>query len=183
MSKIGKQTIQLPKDVQVRMEGSMVHVEGPKGKLSRHTFDEIEVEIKEDTLSVHPKKEKLDKQTKAFWGTERSLIANMIQGVSEGFVKKLELEGVGYKASVEGNNLVLHVGFSHSVKIEAPEGITFAVEKNVVSVSGIVKEVVGQIAATIRKIRPPEPYKGTGIRYQGEHVRRKAGKRVGATGT
>lgn len=183
MSKVGKQTIQIPSGVQVQVEGKTVHAKGPKGTLSKEFFDEIGVRVEEDKISVEPLTKNMNKKVKALWGTTRSLIANMIEGVSKGFEKKLEIEGVGYRASVEGKDLVLNVGFTHPVKIEAPEGISFAVEKNVVLVSGIEKETVGQVAASVRKVRPPEPYKGTGIRYQGEYIRRKAGKRVGATGS
>jgi len=130
---------------------------------------------KKETSSIETKK------TKAFWGTTRALLANMIKGVKEGYERKLEIEGLGFKASVESGapeNLILYVGFSHPVKIKAPKDIKFLVEKNVITVSGIDKELVGQIAAKIRKVKPPEPYKGKGIRYLGEQIRRKVGKRV-----
>jgi len=123
----------------------------------------------------------LNKKTGALWGTFRSLVDNMIQGVINGFEKKLEIQGVGYRASLEKNKLILNLGFSHSIEIEAPKGIDFNVEKNIITISGINKQLVGQIAANIRAKRKPEPYKGKGIRYQGEVVRRKAGKKAVAS--
>ena len=176
MSRIGKKPIPIAQGVEVKSEKGKIIVKGPKGELEREVNPEIKVEAKDSQIFVTPQKE--TKKTKALWGLNRALIANMVQGVSQGFEKKLEIEGVGYKAKVEGNDLVLEVGFSHPVKIEAPEGITFSVEKNVITVSGIDKEKVGHISAKARSVKPPEPYKGKGIRYQGEQIRRKVGKKA-----
>ena len=197
MSRIGKKPIEIPKDVEVKIEDDTVTVKGPKGELQKKIRPEIRVEInpvrdsenrekskkerisngvKENEILVSPEKE--TKKTNAFWGLTRTLVSNMVKGVTEGYEKKLEIQGVGYKANLEGEDLILRVGFSHPVKIDKVEGIEFSVEKSIVTVSGINKELVGQIAAKIRKIRPPEPYKGKGIRYVGEEVRRKAGKKV-----
>ncbi|NCO80283.1 50S ribosomal protein L6 [bacterium] len=197
MSRVGKKPILIPEGVEVKIEGQQISIKGPKGELSREIRPEIKVEIKGKEIFVSPQipsfrkaKAKVEKKetssietkkTKAFWGTTRALLANMIKGVKEGYERKLEIEGLGFKASVESGapeNLILYVGFSHPVKIKAPKDIKFLVEKNVITVSGIDKELVGQIAAKIRKVKPPEPYKGKGIRYLGEQIRRKVGKRV-----
>jgi len=180
MSRIGKKPIEIPQAVEVKIEGKKLSVKGPKGQLERAIRPEIGVEVKENLLFIFPVVN--TKKTKAFWGLTRALVANMVKGVTEGYEKKLELEGIGYKAALEGTDLVLQLGFTHPVKVKAPEGIKFSVEKNLISISGIDKELVGQISAKIRAIRKAEPYKGKGIRYKGEHVRRKVGKRVaGAT--
>ncbi len=176
MSRIGKKPILIPGNVKVKVEGQKVTISGPKGELQKEIQPEIKIEIKNNQIFVIPQKE--TKQTKAFWGLTRALLFNTIKGVTEGYEKKLEIEGLGFKANVEGNDLVLQVGFTHPVKIEAPQDIKFLVEKNTITVSGIDKELVGQISAKIRKVRPPEPYKGKGIRYQGEVIRRKAGKKA-----
>lgn len=184
MSRVGKKPIEIPGAVEVKIDGPKVIVKGPKGELQREVRPEVRVETKEGKIFVSPVKE--TKQTKAFWGLTRTLIFNMLKGVTEGYEKKLEIQGVGYRANLEGEDLVLQVGFSHPVKIKKPEGIEFSVEKNIITVFGINKELVGQTTAKIRKIRPPEPYKGKGIRYFGEQVKRKAGKKVvtaGAPGT
>jgi len=176
MSRVGKKPILIPENVEVKIEDQKVIVKGPKGELSREVRPEIKVEAKGNQIFVFPKKE--TKKTKAFWGLTRTLLANAIKGVTEGYEKKLEIEGLGFKALVEGEDLKLLVGFSHPVKIKAPSDIKFLVEKNVITISGIDKAKVGQISATIRRIKPPEPYKGKGIRYQGEIVRRKVGKKA-----
>ena len=176
MSRVGKKPIKIPEGVEVRKEDRKTIVKGPKGELSWEVRPEIEIEIKEGEVIVSPKKE--TKQTDAFWGLTRTLIANMIQGVTEGFEKQLEINGVGYKANMEGEDLILHVGFSHLVKIKKPEEIELSVKKNIISVSGISKQLVGETAARIRKVRPPEPYKGKGIRYLDEIVRRKESKKA-----
>ena len=180
MSRVGKKPIKIPEGAEVNIEGQRVTIKGPKGSLQIEVRPEIKVEKKEKQILVSPQVE--TKKTKAFWGLFRSLIFNMIQGVKEGFEKKLEVIGLGYKARLEGEDLVLEVGFSHPVKIKAPEGIKFTVEKNTITVSGIDKQLVGQIAAKIRHVKPPEPYKGTGIRYLGEKIRKKAGKKVVTAG-
>ena len=180
MSRIGKKPILIPEDVEVKIEGQKVIISGPKGELFREIRPEIKVEVKGNQIFVSPQAE--TKKTKAFWGTSRAHLANMVQGVKEGYEKKLEIEGVGYKASVEGvDTIQLSVGFTKPTKIKAPKDIKFSVEKNVITVSGADIELVGLIAARIRKVRPPEPYKGKGIRYQGEIVRRKVGKRAVTT--
>ena len=159
----------------MKIEGSAVTVKGSKGELSR-TFTERVGFVNEDGV-VTLTRDGDTPQAKALHGLSRALLYNMVQGVSEGFSKELEIQGVGYRAALKGSDVELQVGFSHSVNVEAPEGITFDVpEPTKIIVSGIDKEMVGQVAANIRKVRPPEPYKGKGIRYQGEHVRRKAGK-------
>jgi len=180
MSRIGKKLILIPDGVEVKIEGNKVMVKGPKGELQREVRPEIKVEMEGKEIKITPQKE--TKKTGAFWGLTRSLIFNMVIGVKDGFDKKLQVEGVGYKANLEGENLVLQVGFSHPVKIEKDGNIKFLVEKNIITISGPDKELVGQTAAKIRRIRPPEPYKGKGIRYVGEIVRRKAGKKVVASG-
>jgi len=179
MSRIGKKPIEIPEVVEVKIEGQLVFIKGPKGELSQAIRPEIKVEVKESKILVSPQKE--TKETSAFWGMTRALLYNMVKGVMEGYEKKLEIEGVGYRASIEGDQLVLNIGFSHPVKIKQPAGIKFSVDKNVISVSGIDKGLVGEMAAEIRRVRPPEPYKGKGIRYAGEQVRRKLGKKAVAT--
>ena len=179
MSRIGKKPIEIVQGVEVKITGQKVVVKGLKGELSFEVRPEIKVEVKEGKVFVTPQIE--TKKTNAFWGLTRALLQNMITGVTEGYEKKLEIEGVGYKANLEAEDLVLNIGFSHPVKIKRPEGIKFSVEKNTITVSGIDKGLVGEVSAEIRKIRPPEPYKGKGIRYAGEHVRRKVGKKAVST--
>jgi len=180
MSRIGKKPILIPVGVEVKIDGQKIVVKGPKGEISREIRPEIKVEIKEGEIILSPQRE--TKETNAFWGLTRALVFNMVKGVTDGYEKKLQIEGIGFKANIEEDSLVLKLGFSHPVKVKQPEGIKFTVEKNIVSVSGFNKELVGQLAAKIRKICPPEPYKGTGIRYVGEVVRRKAGKKVATAG-
>ena len=176
MSRIGKEPISVPSDVQVSIEGRNVGVSGPKGSLDLDVPGEIEVRQEDDMILVERSND--DRKNKALHGLTRSLVNNMVIGVSEGFKKELEIVGVGYRAAEKGSNgLELQLGFSHPVEVKAPEGITFEVpEPTRIIVSGINKEVVGQVAADIRSYRKPEPYKGKGIRYAGEHVARKAGK-------
>lgn len=180
MSRIGKKPILIPENVDVKIDGQKVIISGPKGELQKEVCPEIKIEKKDNKILLLPQIE--TKQTKALWGLFRSLIFNMVKGVTKGFEKKLEIEGLGYKAVLEGDTLVLRVGFSHPVKIKSPEGINFSVEKNLIIVSGIEKQKVFQTAAKIRKVKPPEPYKGKGIRYEGERIRRKPGKRVVTAG-
>jgi len=177
MSKIGKKLIEIPENVKIEIKDKEVIVKGPKGELKVPIFDGFSLELVDNTLKVIPPL-KLKKITPAFWGTERALIANAIIGVCEGFEKKLEIEGVGYRANVEGKNLVLNLGFSHPIKFEIPEGISISADKNLITVSGIDKQLVGETAAKIRLLKKPEPYKGKGIHYLGEHIRRKAGKKA-----
>lgn len=179
MSRIGKKPILIPEGAEVKIEGSAVTVKGPKGELQMQVRPEIKVEVNDGKVLVSPQRE--TKKTKDFWGLTRTLISNMLIGVTNGYEKKLEIKGVGYRAGLEGGDLVLNVGFSHPIKINKEEEISFSVEKNIITVSGINKELVGQLAAKIRKVRPPEPYKGKGIKYLDEQIRRKAGKKA-ATG-
>lgn len=179
MSRIGKKIILIPAGVEVRTEERKVMVKGPKGEAVFELSPDIEVKKDEDKIAVSIKSE--TKLNKALWGLSRVMIMNMIKGVTEGFEKKLEIQGIGFKAALEGENLILSVGFSHPVKMKIPQGIKLSVEKNVITVSGTDKELVGQFTANIRRIKPPEPYKGKGIRYAGEKVRRKVGKKVATT--
>ena len=176
MSRIGKKPIMIPEKVEVKIEKQKVSVKGPKGELQMEVRPEIKIEQKNGQIFVSPQQE--TKKTNAFWGLQRTLIFNMIEGVTKGYEKKLELRGVGYRADLKGEDLVLKVGFSHLVPIKKIEGVKFSVEKNIITVSGIDKEVVGRIAAKIRKVRLPEPYKGKGIRYLGEEVKRKTEKKA-----
>lgn len=180
MSRIGKRPVEIPQNTKVEIEGQSVKVTGPKGELKMTIHQDIKAELKDGKVFVSPKRN-LPKKLKGLFGLYRVLISNMVEGVNKGFEKKLEIEGVGYKASVQGDELVLNVGFINPVKIKKPEGISFLVEKNVITVSGINKEAVGQISAEIRKAKKAEPYKGKGIKYQGERIRRKEGKKVVAT--
>lgn len=178
MSRIGKKPIEIPKNVNVEIEGQEVKISGPKGEIIQKIRPEIKIEIKDGNILVSPRKNSLSKKTRAFWGLYRTLIHNGTIGVTKGFEKKLEIRGVGYKALVEDGDIVLNIGFSHLVKIKGPEGIDFSVDKNIITVSGINKEKVGEVAAKIKRVRKVEPYKGKGIRYLGEKVLRKEGKRV-----
>lgn len=179
MSRIGKKSILIPANVEVKIDGMTVLVKGPKGELSFKVAPQIEVEKKEDKIFISINIE--TKLAKSLWGLSRVMIFNMIKGVTDGFEKRLEIQGIGFKAAIEGENLVLAVGFSHPVKVQVPKSLKVSVEKNIIIISGIDKELVGQYAANIRKIKPPEPYKGKGIRYVGEVVRRKVGKKVATT--
>jgi large subunit ribosomal protein L6 len=177
MSRVGKLPIAIPVGVTVTLDGRSVAVKGPRGELSRTLNPEVEVVVEADRVVVRPAGDPEEKRVRSQWGLSRSLVANMVEGVSTGFQRTLELSGVGYRASRQGPDLVLTVGFSHPVRITPPEGLEVEVPSpTVVVVKGRDKEAVGALAAHIRSIRPPEPYKGKGIRYQGEHVRRKVGK-------
>jgi len=180
MSRIGKKLIEIPQGVKVEIADREIKVSGPKGELKQAIHPEIKVELKDNKIYVSPKSE-LSKKGRGLWGLYRALISNMVEGVSTGFSKKLEIEGVGFKANVEGENLVLNLGFTNPIKIEKIPGVSFLVEKNIITVSGPDKERVGHIAALIRKQKKAEPYKGKGIKYQGEKIRRKEGKKVVAT--
>jgi large subunit ribosomal protein L6 len=176
MSRIGKLPIPVPSGVDVALEGRDVTVKGPKGTLSHTLPETIKVERSEDgTLSVRRPDD--ERESRALHGLTRSLVANMVTGVTDGYEKKLEIVGVGYRVTAKGQNIELSLGYSHPILFEAPEGITFAVESPTkFAVRGIDKQKVGEVAANIRKLRKPEPYKGKGVRYEGEHVRRKVGK-------
>ncbi len=181
MSRIGKKPVKIPEGVTVKTEGHMVTFVGPKGELSLTIRPEISVKVEGSDINVDRTSE--TPKAKSLHGLTRTLVQNQIMGVSTGWNKGLELIGVGYRAVAEGGNLVLNVGFSHQVHFPAPEGITFEVTENTkINVRGTDKQLVGETAAQIRRVRPPEPYKGKGIRYIGEAVRRKAGKAAKAVG-
>jgi large subunit ribosomal protein L6 len=177
MSRIGKQPIAVPSGVEVTIEPELVKVKGPKGELSERVNRDMDVKQENGEILVARPTDRGDHR--ALHGLTRSLIANMVEGVTNGFEKRLEIQGVGYRAQLQGNKLVLALGYSHPVEMDAPDGIDFEVPQPTrVIVRGISKQVVGEVAANIRKARPPEPYKGKGIRYEGEHVARKVGKRA-----
>jgi large subunit ribosomal protein L6 len=177
MSRIGKQPIELPSGVTVAISPGRVQVNGPLGELSQNVPARMQIEQDDGNLLVKRPTDRGD--DRALHGLTRSLIANMVEGVTKGFEKRLELQGVGYRATLRGSDLELNVGFSHPVVVKPPQGISFEVpDQTSVLVKGIDKQQVGEIAAEVRKVRPPEPYKGKGIRYEGEYVRRKVGKRA-----
>ena len=176
MSRIGKKAVAVPSGVTVTIEGQTVTVKGPKGQLAWTVAEEIEV--KQEGAELLLTKRVDSTRAQAMWGLSRTLVANMVEGVTSGFEKTLELVGVGYRAAMKGNALSMQLGFSHEVDVPAPAGVTFAVPKQTeIKISGIDKQVVGEIASQIRRLRPPEPYKGKGVRYAGEKVRRKEGKK------
>ncbi|MBT2639931.1 MULTISPECIES: 50S ribosomal protein L6 [unclassified Bacillus (in: firmicutes)] len=175
MSRVGKKPIEIPAGVTVTLDNDHVTVKGPKGELSRTFHSDIEIKIEENVINISRPTD--NKEHRALHGTTRAVLSNMVEGVSKGFERGLELVGVGYRASKQGNKLVLNVGYSHPVEIEAEKGLEIEVPSNTkVIVKGTDKERVGALAANIRDVRPPEPYKGKGIRYEGEYVRRKEGK-------
>ena len=177
MSRIGRQPIEVPRGVTVTLDPGRVTVHGPKGELRQQVPTRMQIAQEEGTVTVTRPTER--GEDRALHGLTRTLIANMVEGVTQGFEKRLEIQGVGYRAAMSGSDLELQVGYSHPVKIKPREGISFEVPiPTQVVVRGIDKQVVGQTAAEIRKVRPPEPYKGKGIRYEGEYVRRKVGKRA-----
>ncbi|OGH33653.1 MAG: 50S ribosomal protein L6 [Candidatus Levybacteria bacterium RIFCSPLOWO2_01_FULL_37_20] len=181
MSRIGRIPVVIPNGTTVVIENRTIKINGPKGELLFVLPGGIEVRIEDKNVVIFPKGE-LTQDLKPLFGLTRATIANMIQGVTKGFEKKLELSGVGYRAQVNGNDLVISVGFSHPVTVRAKKGISFSVFENVITVLGIDNTIVGDVASRIRAIRPPEPYKGKGIRYVGERIRRKAGKAAKAVG-
>ena len=176
MSRVGRMPVVIPDKVEVEIKGSHVRVKGPLGELERTFHQEVTINRDDDVITIERSSDQ--PKVRALHGLSRSLLNNMVIGVSEGFEKKLEVHGVGYRPSLQGKNLVLNVGYSNPVEIEPPDGITLEVDERAreIRVHGPNKELVGQIAADVRKVRPPEPYKGKGIRYQGDYVRRKAGK-------
>jgi len=176
VSRIGRLPVDIPNGVQVNLDGSNVIVKGPKGEMKRVFSSLIGITLENNQLNFTRNSE--EPAERALHGTTRAVLANMIHGVSKGFTVILEVEGVGYRAEMDGKNLALHVGYSHPVKMEPPTGVSFETDAKTrqIKVLGFDKELVGQIAANIRKVRPPEPYHGKGIRYQGEKIRRKAGK-------
>ncbi len=177
MSRIGKQPIEIPEGVEIDVKPGAVHVKGPKGELNQALHRDIKVSVDNGTLSVERPTDR--GEHRALHGLTRSLIANMVSGVTDGFERRLEIQGVGYRAQLKGKSLEMALGYSHPVTVEAPEGISFEVpQPTEVVVRGIDKQLVGEVAARIRKARPPEPYKGKGVRYAGEQVSRKVGKRA-----
>jgi large subunit ribosomal protein L6 len=177
MSRIGKQPIQIPEGVEIDVKPGAVTVKGPKGELNQTLSRDMKVSVENGTLTVERPTDR--GEHRALHGLTRSLIANMVEGVTDGFERRLEIQGVGYRANLKGKSLEMALGYSHPVTIEAPEGIEFEVpQPTEVVVRGIDKQLVGEIAARVRKTRPPEPYKGKGVRYAGEHVARKVGKRA-----
>lgn len=198
MSRIGSQDIEVPQGVTAAVEGGLVKVKGSKGELSTPVLDELEVALKDGVIAIKPRgadqnpewvqrekgearpdlRKMFDKRTRSMWGLQRTLIANMIEGVTNGFTRSLALEGVGYRAQMQGTNLKLTLGFSHDVVYTPPEGVKLEAPKPTeIIISGPDKQKVGQAAAEIRRYRPPEPYKGKGVRYAGERIRRKEGKK------
>jgi large subunit ribosomal protein L6 len=176
MSRIGKRAVPLPSGVTATTEGQLLTVKGPKGQLQMQMRDEIAYEIGDDGIVVKPAND--SKQARAFWGMQRTLVDNLVTGVSEGFSKVLEITGVGYRAAAQGRNLRLQLGYSHDVNFPVPEGVEVKTpDPNTVEISGIDKQKVGQVAAEIRRWRKPEPYKGKGIKYRGEYIFRKEGKK------
>ncbi len=176
MSRLGKQPVVIPEGVEVTLVDGLITVKGPKGTLTLPVKEDVDFKIEGSEITLAPAQD--TKFARALWGTYAAIIRNLITGVTEGFSKVLEIEGVGYRMDVQGQKVVLNVGFSHPVELEIPEGLSVVVEKNVATVSGIDKHAVGQFAANIRKVKPPEPYKGKGIRYQGEYIIRKQGKKA-----
>jgi large subunit ribosomal protein L6 len=177
MSRLGKAPIELPSGVTATLSGNTLTVRGPKGEISRNFRDGVAISVEGSTITLSIPENTTDLFIKALWGTYASHARNMVIGVSTGFEKKLILEGVGFKSNVVGTNLELALGFSHPVKVEIPSNLTVTADKNVVSVSGVNKEQVGQFAAYVRSLKKPEPYKGKGFRYEGEIIRRKEGKK------
>ncbi|MFD0987090.1 50S ribosomal protein L6 [Methyloligella solikamskensis] len=176
MSRIGKRPVTIPSGVTATLDGQHVAIKGPKGELSQHLVDDVLLKLEDGELTVSPRDE--SKRSQSMWGMSRTVIANLVTGVTEGFTKKLEITGVGYRAAVQGKTLQLNLGFSHEVNYPIPEGIEIQCPKPTeIVVSGIDKQKVGQVAAEIRAYRPPEPYKGKGVRYEGEYILRKEGKK------
>ncbi|MGE0045947.1 MAG: 50S ribosomal protein L6 [Hyphomonadaceae bacterium] len=176
MSRVGKKPISTPSGVTVAVKGQEINVKGPKGALSFRAPDDVEVAHGNGEITVKPRHE--TQRSRAMWGMTRAILANQVKGVTDGFEKTLELTGVGYRASMQGKNLQLALGYSHDVIYEPPAGVTIATPRPVeIKISGIDPQVVGQAAAEIRSFRPPEPYKGKGVKYQGERIRRKEGKK------
>lgn len=182
MSRIGKKPIIIPHGVTIHTAADgLVFAKGPKGELNLRFHPDMNIEVTNEAIIIAPHKQH-SKKALAIWGLTRTLVANMIMGVTAGFEKVLEFEGVGYRVALEGSTLAMQLGFSHLIRFEAPKGITFAVQKNAITIAGINKELVGEVAARIRALKLPEPYKGKGIRYRGEIIRRKSGKKAVASG-
>lgn len=177
MSRIGKMPVVVPEKVEVKINGASVAVKGPNGQLDYSFTNKVKIEMKDKEVVVSPIDD--SKESISLWGTTRTLINNMVTGVTTGFTKTLEFNGVGYKAAVSGSKLTLNLGYSHPIDFELPSGVSAKVTKNVIDISGANKELVGFVAAKVRSFRPPEPYKGKGVKYIDEHITRKAGKTGG----
>jgi len=175
MSRIGKKPVEIPEKTEVTVAANVISVKGPLGELTQEIHPLVQVDVKDGLVVSSPKDDSI--KAKAMWGTMSSLVSSMIQGVNTAFEKKLIVEGVGFKVDIQGNKLILNIGFSHPVEIEIPSDLNVSAEKNVISISGISKHKVGQFAAVVRANKKPEPYKGKGIRYDDEVVRRKEGKK------
>jgi len=180
MSKIGKKPIMIPENIKTEINNGIIKIIGPKGTLTKQIPDNLTLTIKDNHIILSPNDTL--RQTKILWGTLRSLVNSMVKGTGEGFSKELEYKGVGYKAVIEGKTLILSLGLSHQIKFDAPEGIEFKTEKNSIIITGPDKELVGETAAKIRSFRLPEPYKGAGIKYKDEIIRRKEGKKTVSAG-
>ncbi|MBI4122772.1 MAG: 50S ribosomal protein L6 [Parcubacteria group bacterium] len=179
MSRIGRKPVLIPSGVEVQIDAGSIRVKGPKGELRQDRIPRVNLQQDKKSITVSPMESaKLSRKDRALWGLARQLLSNMVEGVTKGYDKKLEIEGVGYRAAVEGQDLVLTVGYSKPIRFPIPTGLQIVVEKNLITVSGASKERVGQFAATVKRVRPVEPYKGKGIRYQGQFVRRKLGKKA-----
>ena len=176
MSRLGKKAIEIPEKTEVTHSGDLFVVKGPLGQISFNFKNNISIEIKDKKITLKPLKE--DLESMALWGTYASHLKNMIKGVNELYQKKLIIEGIGFKCEVKGSEMILNLGFSHPIKIQIPNDIKVKVEKNIVIISGVSKELVGQFSAKIRELKKPEPYKGKGIRYEKEVIRRKQGKKA-----
>ena len=174
MSRVGKKPIQISDKIKISYTDRVLTVSGEKGTLSRTIHPDVDLTIETDTLTVTILN--MDKKTRSLWGMTRALVANMVTGVSQGFDRALEINGIGYRAELKGNNIELNLGYSHPIDFPLPEGISANIEKNVIKLSGIDKDLLGYTASTIRNLRPPEPYKGKGVKYAEEHIQRKAGK-------
>jgi large subunit ribosomal protein L6 len=176
MSRIGKYPVPLPKGVTAQVTDGIVAVKGPKGELKLKLVPEVTADVKDGAIAIAPREQ--DDRSRAMWGMQRTLVNNLVKGVTDGYTEKLEISGVGYRAAVQGKNLNLQLGFSHDVNHPIPPGINIVCEKpTMITITGIDKQLVGQVASEIRGYRPPEPYKGKGVKYAGERIRRKEGKK------
>ncbi len=174
MSRVGKKPIEISDKIKITYSDRILTVAGDKGTLTRTIHPDVDLKIEDNSLTVTI--DNMDKKTRSLWGMTRALIANMVTGVSQGFERALEINGIGYRAELKGKNIEFNLGYSHSIDFPLPEGIFANVEKNIIKLSGIDKDLLGHTASTIRSLRPPEPYKGKGVKYAEEHIQRKAGK-------
>jgi large subunit ribosomal protein L6 len=174
MSRVGKKPIEISDKIKITYTDRILTVQGDKGTLTRTIHPDVNVNIDDNALTVTI--DNMDKKTRSLWGMTRALIANMVTGVSQGFERALEINGIGYRAELKGKNILFNLGFSHPIDFPLPEGISAIIDKNIIKLSGIDKDLLGYTASTIRSLRPPEPYKGKGVKYAEEHIQRKAGK-------